>query len=157
MHVTITDTQRDRPTLEGFGCLWVKYVTGFNPAECCARSLVGRYEKRWGQPPRQREGVPVGRHELSPEPGEVVYLCGVARGGYANNLHMPVLPDDSAGAHVETWNGYRISVFGGRLLDIRPVPHDLPCTSGQRRCRNYRWAAHHYGHVAAHSVQGQLV
>lgn len=122
---------------DDFQFLWLKRVTGFNPAVHCAKCLLGSYVK--GLPFR---GTKTGFSlETGVDLGDAryLYLCGVA-GRYADNLHLAM---ESAEGEEVRYEDSRIQVVavGARLLPLDPLPDDVAAglTKPFQTCRNYRF------------------
>jgi hypothetical protein len=123
---------------EAYPWLWVKFVRGFSPSACCAKSLIGRY---WKAIPLKREAGNVFEGDLEfDEP--FVYACGVHRGGYGQNLHLPMERSPASQWKVDLPD-ILVEVKGLRLMPIVPLPEAVASsvTANQARCRNYQWAA----------------
>lgn len=82
----------DYPTIrvfktdETFGYLWLKYVTGFNLEQHCAKCLLGEYSSafQFG-----RQTTALHNEELNEHPARYYYLCGVTKPyRWMKNLHV---------------------------------------------------------------------
>ncbi len=135
-----------------FEWLWAKYVTGFNPKHHCTNSIRGRYSRKLSKHNEQltTSGVIV-MDECPPDSYQAVYLCGVAKHGYAkklnyeHNLHAAIRPQHGS---VDTWSfeNWRLQVRGGTFLYIPATAEELPprhrdLPPEYTTCRIFRWAA----------------
>jgi hypothetical protein len=134
----------DGRQVSGWRFLWLKYVSGFDHRQHCARCLVGPYSKRVTRTMRLNERFVLDEH---PEP-EYFYLCGVAeRGGWSANLHLAFVkgqPTDIASVNAST--GATFSVSGARALDIPELARgfdERPLSF--TTCRNWRFGVARYG------------
>jgi hypothetical protein len=138
-----------------FMWLWAKYVTGFNKERHCTNAIRGQYSKKFS---KNNPAFPDIRDilfdEQPPESYDAIYICGVAKRGYTrkqnypHNVHAAILP---VPAFEDEWafEGWRMTVHGGRLLVIPASPNEIP---EQYRsfpdpfitCRIFRWAASWY-------------
>ena len=136
--------------IDGFIYLWLKYVRGFNPNQCCAKSLVGPFCHKIvkGMGP-----ISIVLDEEEPGSYDYVYLCGVSDGfRMENNLHLAAKPveqkprDDVPCAEAVTYKGVHVAILGAEKIDILPLtdPDDAP-TERQAACRNYQFAHQQYG------------
>ena len=126
---------------------WLKYVNGFNPAEHCAKSMLGKHSRRvWGEAPLN---TPILLDELK-SGYDFIYLCGVAEPfRWSNNLHMPIRPKPGAKATIYAYTGMRCVITNAEVVDIPRVEDgyagfDLEFTT----CRNWRFGVQNY------SIQG---
>lgn len=74
---------------------WLKYVTGSNLEQHCAKSLLGTYEQRW-----QRYGNPTA-HDLDLPESPFYYFCAVTP-NYRTNVHVAWRKKEGALMVVET-------------------------------------------------------
>ena len=73
-------------TEETFSYLWLKYVTGFNLEQHCARCLLGEYSSafQFG-----RQTTALHNEELNEHAARYYYLCGVTKPyRWIKNLHV---------------------------------------------------------------------
>jgi len=114
-----------------FVWLWSKYVRGTNDAQHCTASLRGTYSRKLtrlnpalaSEPAILMDEQPAGSYSA-------IYLCGVARAGYAkklnypHNLHAAIRPEPGGGDtfRFENW---RLSVENGVFVPI-PSEDQLP-------------------------------
>lgn len=138
----------DGQSLSGFSFFWGKRVLGFNPNRHCAESLLGDWLRF------TRPTMMPGEHEM-PE-GDLFYLCGVATAGYSGNFHMPIRRIEGAESTLRTSTGAEVTVEGGHLLEIPPLPMDW---NGYGRefttCRNFQWGVATFGYPS--EVDGKAV
>lgn len=141
MRLTVTCGESDR--LVGFRSFWCRYVHGFDDRHHCQRCLLGTCDRRVGPAMETRRPV---RLEL-PKTSDVVYLCGLASaGGWANNFHLAVVPQDGATVIATTYLGDEVRVEGARHLEI---PGTVPERYADRdrsfiTCRNFLFGAGYY-------------
>jgi hypothetical protein len=132
--------------------LWAKYVTGFNPKYHCTNSIRGRYSRRLSKHNKDLTGSEVIiMDEYPPDSYQAIYICGVAKEGYANkknyehNLHTAISPRPGA---VEAWSfeKWHLQVRGGTFLYIPASEQELPSRYRDlppeyTTCRIFRWSA----------------
>lgn len=141
-----------------FVWLWAKYVTGFNPRHHCTNSIRGRYSRKLSKHNKEltTSGVVV-MDECHPDSYRAIYLCGVAKNGYAkktnyeHNLHAAICPQPGA---VETWSfeKWHLQVRGGAFLYIPASAEELPpryrgLPPEYNTCRIFRWSACYFAAV----------
>ncbi len=127
--------------LQGFTQFWLRYVHGFSPHFHCQKSLRGSND------PSVRRDMELGRSfELAkPAHYDYIYLCGVTAKKFPG-LHLALLPDAGASAHVVTYNGIEISVTGARRLSIPVLPDDYAGMSRKyTTCCNWQFGVEYYG------------
>jgi hypothetical protein len=132
--------------------LWSKYVTGLNDRYHCTNCIRGRYSKKFTRRnPEFTAPVPIVMDEQPVGSFKAIYICGVAKKGYArkqnypHNVHAAVelAPGVKDNWQFENW---RMSVRNGRFLRIPPAVEELPTRyralpAEYVRCRIFRWAA----------------
>jgi len=122
---------------------WLKYVSGFDSGEHCAKSLLGYHSRRvWYELPLN---APITLDESREY--DYIYLCGVsAEFEWSNNLHMPVRHAPGERAICTTWNGLRCVITNAQLVEI---PGLEPGWGGHAReftsCRNWQFGVAKYG------------
>jgi hypothetical protein len=133
-----------------FMWLWAKYVRGIDDTKHCTACLKGWYSKRLsGHNVALRETPRLVMDEHDAGAYRSIYVCGVAKQGYARhlnypyNLHTAVLPAPGRkdSFRFERWE---LQVTNG-IFDPIPSLEDLP---GRFRalpdefttCRIFRWA-----------------
>lgn len=146
-----------------FMWLWAKYVSGFNEKHHCTNAIRGRYSKKFSKnnPDFARD---IAFDEQPNETYGAVYVCGVAKEGYArkqnypHNVHAAILPDPG---HVEEWSfeSWCMRIRHGRFLAI-PAAQDLPepytaLPDAFTSCRIFRWAACWYSQPSPLRQRGQ--
>lgn len=126
--------------------LWLKRVERFQPSVHCARCLVGAYApflgKRilWGG--GHAEGI------MDAHGADSLYLCGVHRRGYNQNLHIPITY--SLGDVVEfdepDLSGRFVNAIRHEVVALpTPTPMGLGTTAAFTTCRNYQWGYQRFG------------
>jgi hypothetical protein len=138
-----------------FMWLWAKYVGGFNERHHCTNAIRGHYSKKFSKNNPAFLGDVV-FDEWPTSSYDAIYICGVAKEGYArkknypHNVHAAIVPD--AGFRDEwSFEGWRMAVRNGRLLPIPASAKDLPepyrtLPDAYTSCRIFRWAACRYWH-----------
>lgn len=133
-----------------FMWLWSKYVRGVNDQQHCTHSIRGWYSKKLTkQNPKLTEERCIILDERDEASFEAVYICGVARAGYAkktnypHNLHAVVLPKKGKKDSFE-FEDWRLEVDGG-VFDPIPTLEELPSkylryADEFTTCRIFRWA-----------------
>lgn len=128
----------------GFRHLWMKTVTRFDPANHCARCLVGAYEKSFGTRMAVNEAI-----SAAYPAGTVLYLCGVsAPYRWEKNFHLA--------ARVVPGKTIFAPLYNGDVLDIEgleEIPFDDQAAREQHSslgeaflsCRNFQFGVHHFG------------
>jgi hypothetical protein len=136
--------------LKRFVWLWMKYVTGANDAHHCTNVLRGNYSKKLSKHNANLDpGVSVVCDEQPSGSFAALYVCGVARQGYANkknyphNLHIPILP--ALGRTCDfVFEEWRFGIRNGIVLPIPPEAELPECyralPSEYTTCRIFRWA-----------------
>jgi hypothetical protein len=138
-----------------FVWLWAKYVTGFNPKYHCTNSIRGRYSRKLSKHNENlTESKAILMDELPQDSYRAIYICGVARQGYArkqnypHNVHAALEPCSGA---VDLWRfeNWRLEVRGGRFLHIPATEFEIPSSfkglpPAYTSCRIFRWAAYYF-------------
>ncbi len=128
----------------------MKYVTAANDAHHCTNVLRGSYSKKLSKHNAAlTSDLPVICDELPAGSFAALYICGVAKKGYAkkqnypHNLHVPILPapGQSSDFAFEEW---RFKIRNGLVLPIISES-ELPefykgLPSEYTACRIFRWA-----------------
>jgi len=131
--------------------LWSKYVTGLNDRYHCTNCVRGRYSKKLTRlNPEFTARGPIVMDELREGSFKAIYICGVARTGYArklnypHNVHAAIAPEPGT---EDKWQfeDWRMSARNERFLRIPSTVEELPV---QYRtlppeyvtCRIFRWA-----------------
>ncbi|MEV4741616.1 hypothetical protein [Streptomyces sp. NPDC049555] len=120
--------------------LWLKYVTGVDLRQHCARSLHGGYSTAVKP---EHEAVEL---ELAEFPHPIAwYLCGVTR-RWGTNAHLAFEATEADEVHELEIQGLRVELHGGRPIPFGPeaIPSDDP-NAGDRAfstCRNWQFAHH---------------
>lgn len=135
-----------------FVWLWAKYVTGFNPKHHCTNSIRGRYSRKLSKHNEQlTTSRVIAMDECHPDSYQAVYICGVAKQGYAkktnyeHNLHVAICPQPGS-ADAWSFEKWRLHVRGGTFLHIPTTAEELPAAHRDlppeyTMCRIFRWAA----------------
>ena len=132
--------------------LWAKYVTGFNPKYHCTNSIRGRYSRKLSKHNKELGALEVIIMDEYPvDSYEAIYICGVAKQGYAkkknyeHNLHAAIRPRVGA---VETWSfeKWQLQARGGTFLYVPTSEQELPSKykglpPEYTTCRIFRWSA----------------
>lgn len=141
--------------VRGYSYLWLKYVRGFKPTECCAKCFIGHHSRRLWITTHVNVAITLDEPE---QPYDYIYLCGVSRMfRHSENLHLPVRVKEGAEAEVVSYDGetrFRIA-NAEPVLPIPELPASWPVriTGEQRKCRNYQFAASIYGPGSAATKQ----
>jgi hypothetical protein len=139
--VTISALPDGSHTLRGFTQFWLRYVHGFSPRFHCQKSLRGFNDPRF----RRDMHIGVSFQLLDAPPYDYIYLCGVTARKYPG-LHLALLPDAAASAHLVTYNGLEITVAGARQLAIPPLPDGFAGMSRKyTTCVNWQFGVRYYG------------
>lgn len=150
-----------------FVWLWMKYVTGANDSHHCTNVLRGRYSKKLSRHnPNLVLEVPVICDELPAGTFSAVYVCGVAKRGYAkkqnypHNLHLPILPAPGRTSDF-AFEQWRFVIRNGVVLPI-PTEAELPeryrtLPKEYTTCRIFRWAVGRFQPGNSGSSEAQLV
>jgi hypothetical protein len=138
-----------------FMWLWAKYVNGFSEKNHCTNAIRGHYSKKFSKNnPAFPETSELLFDERAPGSYDAIYICGVAKNGYTrkqnyqHNVHAAVLP--VLDGHDEwSFEGWRMTVHGGRFLTIPAAPTGIPeryrtLDDAYTTCRIFRWAAAWY-------------
>ena len=133
-----------------FMWLWARYVTGYNPENHCTNALRGPYSRVLSaHNPRLCHDDSITLDEAPVRSYAAIYLCGVARSGYASkknyahNLHAVIRP--LHGEHGSlTFEHWELRLENGRFEHI-PSFEELPTqyasySSAFTSCRIFRWA-----------------
>jgi hypothetical protein len=133
-----------------FMWLWAKYVTGVNDTKHCTASLRGPYSRRLSRHnPKLASHRELILDEVPRDRFHAIYICGVARRGYARkknypfNLHAVVLPKPGATGEF-AFDGWELRAENGIFL---PIPSEAELAEPYRglppeftTCRIFRWA-----------------
>ena len=119
--------------LEGFRYFWAKKVVGFDPAEHCAKCLVGP----WG---KCSSTMQLGRWQPVELGAVAFYICGVAKPfRWENNFHLAFVEGRDL-LRVPTWNGFEVQVEGARRLEIPALPNGFGGRGAAfTTCRNFQF------------------
>ncbi|MCX4749146.1 hypothetical protein OG455_27175 [Kitasatospora sp. NBC_01287] len=129
--------------------LWLKYVTGIDLSQHCARSLHGRYS-RLVKPDTQHADVHLNEFSRA----IAWYLCGVTTPyRWENNPHLALVEAPGHRQQLQV-HGLAVELDGVKPIEFdgRHIPPDDP-NAGDRAfntCRNW-WFAHHLR--AVHGVR----
>ena len=93
---------------ERYRYVWLKYVTGVNLKEHCAKCLIGRYDNR------VKAGISK-YNDLVLQKSPFYYFCTV--NGYEKNIHIAF--KEEQGSVIEIDNQYcRCTILNARRIDI---------------------------------------
>lgn len=124
---------------EAFRLFWIKYVTGFDERQHCARCLRGRYSKLapFGAPPASLAG------SLDEAVAPFIYLCGVTA-RWETNFHFAIRP---AFGRVAKFRDDRLTfvIFDAEQVPIRPAPAEIDRPAEFTTCRNWQFGVTHFG------------
>ena len=123
---------------------WLKYVRGFNPAEHCAKSLLGKHSRKvWFQMSLNSMTI---LDELPPGGYDFIYLCGVSENFiWQNNLHLPVRPVPGAKAVLQAYTGMRCVIQNAEIVEIPQIPLGFAGFSREfTTCRNWQFGVNNY-------------
>ncbi len=133
-----------------FVWLWAKYVHAVNDHYHCTNCIRGPYSKRLSKHnPALEKRREITFDEVPSDRFKAIYICGVARKGYAVkknyplNLHAAILPQQLA-KDALAFDGWKLSIENGIFLPI-PKQEDLPeryrsLPPEFTTCRIFRWA-----------------
>lgn len=143
MHEPILEAVGEGATVTGWRYLWLKYVSGFDNAQHCARCLIGPYSKRVRRD--MPHNVPVLLDEATG--CDVLYLCGVAeRGGLPANFHLAVQPAPGEVAEGRSSQGTHFRIRNARRLEIPALPSRFDGRPAAfTTCRNWQFGVARYG------------
>jgi hypothetical protein len=106
--------------LRGYSYFWIKYVTGFDPRYHCAAGLKcapNLKDNGYHWPNGTHQFTP-SKHILNKHPFEYIYMCGVARTRWADNLHIPMVQAPGEMIEDVTYLGVPILIQNARRLEI---------------------------------------
>lgn len=124
--------------------MWLKEVTGFNPAHHCAKCLTGKYIVEYGLRMQANTSFYIPAKE-----GGVYYACGVASPYKWNrNMHLAMTGKQGSTCKVDLYTGDSI-VFDG----FEQINFDSNAAtslfSGRAAsyltCRNFQFGCHYFG------------
>ena len=127
-------------TRERFGFLWLKYVTGFDLEQHCARCLLGEYSTifQYG-----KQTLEVLDKNLDEHRARWYYLCGVTKPYvWRKNLHLAFEYADGEVLEYKDDNTY-ILIENARRIPIEEQKHYMTIygnNSSYNTCRNWRFA-----------------
>ncbi len=123
-----------------FRFLWLKYVTGTNLDQHCAKSLKGEYSERVKPQPGIYRDIVLDEH-----PAKILYLCGVAKPyNWSKNFHLAMIAKPGESFSVSESN-ITVEVTGAIPLPILPdaiskIKHPKRELKQFRTCRNWQFA-----------------
>jgi hypothetical protein len=136
----------DSDAMDGFpGGFWGRYIRGFDPSKHCQPSLIGeRFLALRGE---VRTHVQMLIDEDLARTHPHFYVCGVTYAWtWERNFHLAAEWAPGEEATETTWNGFRVTLVGGRKLEIPDLPLDyLGAPKSYTTCRNWRFGIKHYG------------
>lgn len=132
-----------RPLKEAFKYFWMKSVSGFNPAQHCARCLVGPYVEQVGL------GMPLDQDVMiDAAEGDVFYLCGVSMPFRRdNNLHFALRANESAAAQIDLYSGGCVNAVGFERIaftDAVARAQYAGKAAAFLTCRNFQFGAQEF-------------
>ena len=129
-------------TEENFRYLWLKYVTGFDLSQHCAKCLFGRYSTyfRIGGSP-MKHGIGLRLYEAR---ADFYYLCGVTTPfRYADNMHL-VFRYEKGSQVIYDDGKTQVVIQDAAQVEIKELPsYDLDphgALAEYNTCRNWRFA-----------------
>ncbi len=119
--------------------LWLKYVTGVDLSQHCAKGLIGAYSKHIKADLSHAENI-----DLNEAPANIFYLCGVSKPfRWVKNFHLAfrhkegeTLEFKSNGVHVVIENAERITFSADDIAPDDPNAHKKAYST----CRNWQFA-----------------
>lgn len=127
-------------TRKCFSYLWLKYITGFNLDEHCARCLLGEYSSLF---PYGKVVKKINDKELNEHDAKYYYLCGVSKPyKWIENLHIAF--KYKAGAMIDYDDGKtRVLIQDAEQIEIKEQPvyrARYGDYAAYNTCRNWRFA-----------------
>lgn len=123
-----------------FRYLWLKYVTGVNLDQHCAKGLSGKYSKALANKQGEQKII------LDEHPAKAIYLCGVsAPYKWEKNFHLAMLPSPGDSIEYES-NGIRVAIANARRIEFEGYDaRNLSSNPNRERrefhtCRNWIFA-----------------
>lgn len=120
-----------------FRYIWLKYITGFNLNEHCAKSFIGEYSKV--NLFKEQQDVDLNEHEGA----KYFYLCGVAKPfRYKENFHLAFIHKPGSLLHVNR-NGIEVMIQDAEEVEIKEqsfYDHEKGHLKTYNTCRNWRFA-----------------
>jgi hypothetical protein len=139
-----------------FVWLWAKYVRGFNPKYHCTNSILGKYSCKFSKHNKDlTTSEVIVMDECPPDSYRAIYICGVAKDGYAkkknyeHNVHAAICPRVGV---CDNWSfeKWHVRVRHGSFLYIPVSEQELPfkyrgLPTEYVTCRIFRWSASYFG------------
>ena len=125
----------DQEVLSGFQYFWLKHVRDYRLDVHCARSLVGKYDRRINK-------QMILNKPISFEGSNLIYLCG-GTNRWETNLHTAARPAPGKQFSVQMYNGLMAIFCNAERIAFPPLPDgyvgkDKTFTT----CRNWQFAVH---------------
>lgn len=122
-----------------FKYLWLKYVTGVNLAQHCARCLIGEYSKLLHPYMVEGQDIP-----LTESRAKAYYLCGVSMPFvWSKNFHLAFVEKEGSILEVSE-NGIDIVIENAERIAITPDFIDATDMNAGKKaystCRNWQFA-----------------
>jgi len=119
--------------------LWLKYVTGVDLSQHCAKCLQGAFSKRIKSSISQAQDI-----ELNEADADIFYLCGVAQPfNWAKNFHLAFRHKEGETLDFES-NGICLTIENAERIEFSEediAPND---PNGHKKvyntCRNWQFA-----------------
>jgi DNA repair photolyase len=146
--------------LRGYSYFWIKYVTGFDPRYHCAAGLKcapNLKDNGYHWPNGTHQFTP-SKHILNKHPFEYIYMCGVARTRWADNLHIPMVHAPGEMIEDVTYLGVPILIQNARRLEIPWIEdgwNNFP--QSFTTCRNWQFGIKYYGYNGERPAQSDFV
>jgi hypothetical protein len=144
--ITLTLTTTDGGAFTGFRWFWAKVVRGFQPAQHCAKCLVGSWVPNMGPTWLQGED---GRVTVQVPEGAFLYVCGVANPYcWSKNFHMALTPSAGTDTISHTYNNASVLATNAAELPIPAEPAAVLYPERDRSfltCRNFQFGAAYFG------------
>lgn len=134
----LLDTPDFQP-LKGFAYFWMKRVEGFDDTKHCAKCLKGEYVNEVSAE------LTDGAHMIAAEPGQVFYLCGVAKPyRWENNAHLAMRAAPDCSALLTLYTGALVRIDGAVQIPFDDTAaRELYPTKAKAylTCRNFQFGA----------------
>ena len=126
-----------------FKYLWLKYITGIDFENHCAKTFRGTYSKKVTKEPEQKE-IALDERDLTKCRYQFYYLCGVsAPYVHEHNFHLAFIYKEGSTVHYNH-NGIEIKIKDACQLRITPQDIDRNMVEAKlhayRTCRNWQFA-----------------
>ena len=125
-------------TRKRFRYLWVKYVTGFDLSQHCARCLKGKYSRVF---PFREHITEAHDFDLNEAEYNYIYICGVTD-KYEENLHIVLVPSEETFTYDDGETSFVIE-GATRIQIVQQRSYYLEPTGDLKEfytCRNWQFA-----------------